>query len=80
MSSKTKVSLPVEQATIVEGGVEGFFNELVKHYVEKGEIKFAIGCPDEQMHYLHALMEYANNQNGWSAQIDEDNILKIEKI
>lgn len=80
MSSKTKVSLPAEQATIIEGGVKGFFNKLVKQYTERGENKFAIGCPDEQMHYLHALMEYINNQNGWSAQIDENNILKIEKI
>ena len=80
MCSKTKVSLPVEQATVIEGGVKGFFNELVKHYTERGENKFAIGCPDEQMHHLYAIMEYTNNQNGWSAQIDENNILKIEKI
>ena len=38
MCSKTKVSLPVEQATIIEGGVKEFFNELVKHYTERGEI------------------------------------------
>lgn len=57
---------------------ETFFKALVSQSDEDGEKRFAIGCPDEEVPILRGVAEYINQQEGWSARM-EDDIMLVER-
>lgn len=61
-------------------GKESLFEELVRQSDEHGKKGFVIGCPDEQIPCLREIADYINKQDGWNAHIDDDDILRVERL
>lgn len=69
-----------EPDMVLNSDEESFFKELVRQSDEEDAKSFAIGCPDDQMSYLKKVAEYINKQDGWSAYIDDRDILLVERV